>query len=166
MGRARGILLLSTILAAPVLVAPGGAHEREDANDAREGRGDRQREREAHGCGCRQVSVSSPDRPQWRRDRFSASRTLDLRFLLRMRNDGGDGHLVRFQVVTPKGHLYQEIQVAQRPDGRRISRVSAQLPVAGTFISTSSLFGRWRVVPYLDDDAEPCGPGAAFTIVE
>jgi hypothetical protein len=156
---------LATVLAAPLVVASAQAGH--DRDHARDGRGDRQREREFHGCGCGHVSVSSPDRPQWRRDRFSASRTLDLRFLLRMRNEGGDNHLVRFQVLTPKGHLYQEIQVANRPErGRRASHVSAQLPVAGTFISTSSLFGRWRVVPYLDDEPEPCGRGAVFTIVE
>jgi hypothetical protein len=44
--------------------------------------------------------------------------------------------------------------------------VSALLPVAGTSITQSSLFGRWTVEPYLDDEAEACGPPARFTIRE
>lgn len=44
--------------------------------------------------------------------------------------------------------------------------VSAALPVAGTSITLSSLFGRWTVETYLDDQAEPCGPPGRFTIRE
>jgi hypothetical protein len=172
MGKAGGVLLLATVLAAPVLVAPAAAdHERERGQDGREHErdhwSDHQRERERHGCGCGAVEVwSAAGRRHWTRSPFSARQTASLAIRLRMRTEGGDAHFVRLRVLTPKGHLYQEIQVAERPAGRRSSSVSAQLPVAGTFIATSSLFGRWRVVPYLDDDAVPCGAGAAFTIVE
>jgi hypothetical protein len=40
----------------------------------------------------------------------------------------------------------------------------ARLPVAGTSITLSSLFGTWSVQPYLDGRAEPCGPATRFTI--
>lgn len=42
--------------------------------------------------------------------------------------------------------------------------VEALLPVAGTSITLSSLYGRWTVQPYLDDEPEPCGPAQRFTI--
>ena len=42
--------------------------------------------------------------------------------------------------------------------------VGTTLPVAGTSIVTSSLYGRWTVVPHLDGDPEPCGAGREFTI--
>lgn len=42
----------------------------------------------------------------------------------------------------------------------------ARLPVAGTSITQSSLFGAWSVQPFLDDQTVPCGPTTTFTIVE
>lgn len=42
--------------------------------------------------------------------------------------------------------------------------VKASLPVAGTSITLSSLFGRWSVQPYLDGRPDPCGPATRFTI--
>jgi hypothetical protein len=40
----------------------------------------------------------------------------------------------------------------------------ARLPVAGTSITLSSLYGTWSVQPYLDGGTEPCGPATRFTI--
>jgi hypothetical protein len=40
----------------------------------------------------------------------------------------------------------------------------ARLPVAGTSITLSSLYGTWSVQPYLDGKPEPCGPAVRFTI--
>ena len=119
-----------------------------------------------HGRVCGAVSVSAPDRP-WARQPFSATRTVDLQLGMRLRSRDEDSHVVSFRILTPKGHLYQQIQVTQPAESDdRVSRVSAHLPVAGTFISTSSLYGRWRVVPYLDDDPEPCAAASAFSIVQ
>ncbi len=42
--------------------------------------------------------------------------------------------------------------------------VSAALPVAGTSITLSSLYGRWTVQSYLDGQPAPCGPASRFTI--
>jgi len=44
--------------------------------------------------------------------------------------------------------------------------LDARLPVAGTSITMSSLYGRWSVQPYLDDQPGPCGPATRFTIRE
>jgi hypothetical protein len=44
--------------------------------------------------------------------------------------------------------------------------VVARLPVAGTSITLSSLYGRWRVEPSLDAQPGPCGPATEFTITE
>jgi hypothetical protein len=47
---------------------------------------------------------------------------------------------------------------------RRFDQVTARLPVAGTSITLGSLFGRWTVVPYLDDETAPCGQPRRFVI--
>jgi len=47
---------------------------------------------------------------------------------------------------------------------RRYDQVTARLPVAGTSITLGSLFGRWTVVPYLDDENGPCGRARKFVI--
>jgi hypothetical protein len=116
--------------------------------------------------GCGAVFVSSPDQPR-AAGRFSARKTVDLAFRMRLVRTDEDAHLVSFRVFTPKGHLYQEVQAVHRPaSARRVASVSVQLPVAGTPIATSSLYGRWRVVPYLDDKPEPCAAGSVFTVVQ
>jgi len=55
---------------------------------------------------------------------------------------------------------------AVRFEGARRHQVSANLPVAGTSIMTSSLYGQWRVEPYLDGAPEACGPPRAFVIAQ
>jgi hypothetical protein len=47
---------------------------------------------------------------------------------------------------------------------RRYDQVTARLPVAGTSITLGSLFGRWTVVPYLDEETAPCGRPQRFVI--
>ena len=49
---------------------------------------------------------------------------------------------------------------------KRYDRVMARLPVAGTSITLGSLFGRWTVVPFLDDGTAPCGQSRYFKILE
>lgn len=44
--------------------------------------------------------------------------------------------------------------------------LDARLPVAGTSITLSSLYGLWTVQAYLDGQASPCGPAQGFTIQE
>jgi len=105
----------------------------------------------ARGRVCGGIVVSSAQRQGGARGTFSALKTLDLAFQMSLRNPDGDAHLVTFRVFTPKGHLYQEIQVVHRPtSGKRGAAVSGSLPVAGTAIAVNSLYGRWSVVPHLD----------------
>jgi hypothetical protein len=42
--------------------------------------------------------------------------------------------------------------------------VNATLPVAGTSITLSSLYGAWTVQAYIDGQQAPCGPATRFTI--
>jgi hypothetical protein len=56
------------------------------------------------------------------------------------------------QAMTPVSH-----------QGARRYQVSARLPVAGTSIMTSSLYGRWRVDAHLDGKLKACS-SRSFTI--
>lgn len=115
---------------------------------------------------CGAIVVTSPDQPRARLS-FSARKTLDLQFRMRLGSRDDDAHVVRFRVLTPKGRLYQEIKVAhQGTSGKKVASIAGRLPVAGTTIATSSLYGRWRVVPYFDDGTRPCTAAAVFTIVK
>ena len=53
-----------------------------------------------------------------------------------------------------------------RKGRRRFDQVTARLPVAGTSITLGSLFGRWTVVPFLDNETAPCGRSRRFRIRE
>jgi len=61
-----------------------------------------------------------------------------------------------------------DVQLLTRPARRRptANRVTARLPVAGTSISLGSLYGQWRVAPFIDDGTAPCGPATTFEIAE
>lgn len=48
--------------------------------------------------------------------------------------------------------------------GRRRDTLTARLPVAGTSITMSTLYGRWTVQAFLDDETRPCSPPRRFTI--
>jgi hypothetical protein len=82
-------------------------------------------------------------------------------------------HTVHFRVYTPNGHLYQDLSarfaVEEAAEGAKSRkpqrpRVGARLPVGGTSITTNSLYGKWRVVPSLDDETRPCASATAFKI--
>jgi hypothetical protein len=129
---------------------------------------------------CTSIRVGTPDGPtvSARRARkkpaFSASQILDLELqvtLARMKEGGN----VELKIYTPKGHLYQTISVPvsfgdpkeAAKNGRRASKrasATATLPVAGTTIVTSSLYGKWRVEAHLEGNASPCGRAQEFTI--
>jgi hypothetical protein len=57
-----------------------------------------------------------------------------------------------------------EVQPLARAPGDALYSVRAALPVAGTSITLSSLYGRWTVQAYVDGQPEPCGPATRFTI--
>jgi hypothetical protein len=100
-----------------------------------------------------------------RRDqgRFSATRILELRFGTRLSGSPKRDHTLRLRLYSPSGFLYQVLTVPVSA-GHGHRRVEARLPVAGTSIMASGLYGTWRVVPQLDDSRAPCGAGRSFVI--
>jgi hypothetical protein len=155
---------------------------------------------------CAAVAVSSPEAPR-QRSSFSARQVLDLQLGALLRTRPAGEHVLNLRVYTPKGHLYQQIDVpfrggaltteaasasaaatatprlrrvdgypqplveqeatpARLPSGQRGYQVSARLPVAGTAITTSSLYGKWKVVPHLDGAQAACGRGTTFAITQ
>jgi hypothetical protein len=54
--------------------------------------------------------------------------------------------------------------VAGDPTARAQYELRARLPLAGTSITLSSLYGTWSVEPFLDGQSNPCGPATRFTI--
>jgi len=76
---------------------------------------------------------------------------------------GHDAHAV-FPVASFVGGL--PVQQLGEPErgGRRRDTLQARLPVAGTSITMSTLYGRWSVQAFLDDRARPCSPLQRFTI--
>ena len=116
----------------------------------------------ARPASCAVVEIRS-DRGRHDRYRFSATRILALDFETRLSERRAHEHTLRLRLYTPSGFLYQVLAVPVAAS-RAHRRVEARLPVAGTSIMASGLYGRWTVVPQLDDSSEPCGPGRHFVI--
>ena len=143
---------------------------------------------------CAVIRVSSPSLSLTPRDHvFSSREILDLRFEARLRSAPKGDHRLRLRILTPGGFLYQAVTVPFVGGGDRAAAarlvpgyprpvpvqrlvpvadesagptyaLSTVMPVAGTSITQSSLYGRWTVESYLDDETEACGPAARFTI--
>lgn len=99
---------------------------------------------------------------------FRASEILDLRFLVLLPARRGIED-VEVKLFTPKGHLYQALRIpvgkSPSPRPRAFFRWATELlPVAGTTIVTSSLYGRWKAEAYLDGATTPCGRARHFTL--
>jgi hypothetical protein len=119
------------------------------------------------------LSIGSIPKAKVRAPRYSAARVDDLEITATIAPQVRGEHRLALKVFTPRGHLYQTLGVpftasslpsrGPRPPSRT-QKVSARLPVSGTLIVTSSLYGRWRVVPYLDDATQPCGREVRFEI--
>jgi hypothetical protein len=126
---------------------------------------------------CTAVLVTAPDAPFQTKRRakkklptFSASTILDLKLEAAVKG----GHQLEFKVYTPKGHLYQSLAATMSApaakEGRRHRETkkgtaSATLPVAGTTIVTSSLYGEWKVEAFLDGEREfACAKPLSFVI--
>ena len=58
----------------------------------------------------------------------------------------------------------QRLVPARGSSRRGEYELHASLPVAGTSITMSSIYGTWSVQTFLDGQAEPCGPATRFTI--
>lgn len=103
-------------------------------------------------------------------------------------------HIVEFRVYTPQGHLYQSLSIPMTNDAHRAGERHAvpgypdpmpvrvlhpirrgnghgmyaevTLPVAGTSIVNSSLYGEWKAEAYVADEIRPCGQPATVTITQ
>jgi hypothetical protein len=64
---------------------------------------------------------------------------------------------------VPAGAAVQQLGPANGR-GSDARAVRARLPVAGTSITMSTLYGRWSVQAFLDDVPRPCSPAASFTL--
>ncbi len=140
----------------------------------------------ARRCKIRVSSAQSSSRRK-----FSATEILDLDFTVKLARVTGE-HLLRVDLSTPKGHPYQSLTVPfsteasaagalrsvagfPRPlevratettmyEGQAVPSVVVQLPVAGTPIVHSALYGKWTATAYLDDETEACGRSRRFRI--
>jgi hypothetical protein len=123
---------------------------------------------------CATVEVVSPQGLPGRSG-FSATQILDLELRAFVRPLRGGPHLLELKVYTPRGHLYQVLPVAFEGSGGAASfvrvggavrqRVVATLPVAGTAIVTTSLYGRWTAAVHLDGATESCATPVSFRLV-
>ena len=124
--------------------------------------------------------------------RFQATQILDLDLEVRLGAGLSGNHVLHVKLTTPRGHHYQTLTVpiaadaAQAGTFRRVesyprplavsvpvaatdgrageTAVVLRLPVAGTSIVSSGLYGTWTASAYLDNATEPCGPDRAFVI--
>ncbi len=134
----------------------------------------------------------SGDVSAWGSDeaRFQATRILDLDLEVHFAAGFTGDHVLHVKLLTPRGHHYQTLSVPiatvargagerrvegyPRPLAVRVTRpvrggssetaVALRLPVAGTSIVASALYGTWTASAYLDNATEACGPSASFVL--
>lgn len=95
--------------------------------------------------------------------RFSATKIVELRFETALEGRPRPERRLRLRLTTPGGFLYQVLSVPVDPNPTK-RRLVARLPVAGTSIMASGLYGRWTVTPVLGDGSEACGASRRFVI--
>lgn len=132
--------------------------------------------------------TDNPSPGTQRRPHISASITDDVTVAVLLPGTFGGDHLLTLHFITPRGHLYQATSVptsdspklvqvpgyrraipAQVPtlalsEGRLIRRVEIRFPIGGTSISANSLYGTWKIVPFLDTLDGSCGPAHTVEI--
>jgi len=112
---------------------------------------------------CAVVAIGSDQTPR-ASYRFRATRIVDLELEARLLHHPKQDHSLQLRLYTPDGFLYQVLETRAARGRAGAFRYQARLPVAGTSIMTSGLYGRWRVVPHADGAREPCGPGRSFVM--
>jgi hypothetical protein len=141
----------------------------------------------ARDTACSGIDVgSTPERSVSRPPTFSAGDILDVNFTVRLQSGRPVPPALVLKVYTPNGHLYQETTFpvaapgfaprARAVAGRHFAMKEAPvisgpgpatvaappLPVAGTLISQSSLYGSWRVTAGAANSSKVCS--ARFTV--
>jgi hypothetical protein len=77
---------------------------------------------------------------------------------------GRRGKSVVAPAATARGVPVQVLGNPRAGRGPARPSLRARLPVAGTSITMSSLYGRWTVQAFLDDQTRPCSPPRVFAI--
>ena len=68
--------------------------------------------------------------------------------------DAEHAHMQRLELYSPDGSLYQRFITAFTGDRRSVA-VTTRLPVAGTSITDSGLYGEWCAEVFLDNEDAP-----------
>jgi hypothetical protein len=144
---------------APSLVALGVLASLAPRAAAAEGRG---HARERHST-CAVVEIGSDQAPRAAR-RFRATRVVELEFEVELLRARKGEKAPQLRLYTPDGFLYQVLETREVRNRWAAGRYRARLPVAGTSIVQSGLYGRWRVVPHASDAREACGHARGFVI--
>lgn len=126
---------------------------------------------------CSRVYVSSAEIASTRRSRpkFSAAEILDIQLKARVSRKLTGNHALEFKIYTPNGNLYQSMKLqfdaSQDPQSSASARGSSRyhevntlLPVAGTSIVSSSMYGTWKVEAFLDGADQRCSRPRTFII--
>ncbi|HUK63433.1 MAG TPA: hypothetical protein VLV15_08870, partial [Dongiaceae bacterium] len=72
-------------------------------------------------------------------------------------------HQQRIELLSPDGELYQRFATAFAGGGRTVT-VTTRLPVTGSSITDSGLYGEWCAEVYLDDDDAPIARRRFFLV--
>ena len=126
---------------------------------------------------CSRVNVSSPEAASTRRRsraKFSAAEIMDIQLQTLVSQKLTGRHSLELKIFTPNGNLYQSMKLqfdADAPLGNdgaqrasRYQEVNALLPVAGTSIVSSSMYGKWTVEAFLDGADQGCSRPRTFVI--
>jgi hypothetical protein len=123
------------------------------------GRG-HERERQAT---CAVVEIGSEQTPRAFRH-FRATRVVELEFEVQLLHPRKAEKPPQLRLYTPDGFLYQVLETRELRSRSAARRYRARLPVAGTSIMQSGLYGRWRVVPHAGSVRDACGRSRSFFI--
>ena len=143
---------------APALVSLGVLAALAPRAASADGRG---HERERHPTCV--VDIGSEQAPLAFRH-FRATRVVELEFEVQLWHLRKAERAPQLRLYTPDGFLYQVLETREVRSRSAARRYRARLPVAGSSIMQSGLYGRWRVVPHAGDGRDACGQSRSFFI--
>lgn len=148
MRRALATLLLALLASVPVVAAVATAAADQDRRDSQAVR---------HHRGAARIHFVGVNRRGQERtgDHFSVQRLRDVVVVVHWRTLVGQ-HTQRLELISPDGAVYQTFRTAVESASGQTT-VETSVPVAGSWITDYSLFGKWRVNVYLDENARPEG---------
>jgi hypothetical protein len=117
-----------------------------------------------HPCPTVEVRKAGASRPPHRLV-FPVRQAGDLEFVLSYPSKLS-GQRVALKLLTPSGHLYQALNATlAAPRHHHASpETILRLPVSGTLVERSSLYGEWRAGLFLDGSSTACRRPLRFTL--